>query len=293
MTPSELEQHGLTALMEGRTGAAEEALSQAAEGYLARGDAAAAMSVLANLAFLFREQGALPRALALAEQALALGVPPADAALALVSCASVLDRAVDVRARGVWMLAAQGFTGKQPLMQVVCLAHAVGASVAQAMPNALEAARALVAQLGPTAPPSLLAGVLGAIGESAGPASVPFLAQAVWLMTQDPSAFTGATQPHWAQLVEQLGPGSERALALCALGLGASLTRKAHPDFAGVSRGVKAVFEACARARGLDADAFAALVQAHAGALEELPAALATLVPDGQWLLGTRPAAEA
>ncbi|MBE2251934.1 MAG: hypothetical protein IAE78_20535 [Myxococcus sp.] len=288
MSAADTEAEGMKALMEGRAGDAVALLNRAADEFIAEQDDPGAVAVLANLAFLHRQQHELSRALELANQALAFGVAPADSAMALVNCAGVLDRALDRRARGVWMLAAQGFTGKQPLMQVVCLAHAIGAELAHQGPAAVSAARALLAQVNAGAPTPMLAGFVGAIGDSAGPAGLPFLAQAVGLMVSDPTAFTASTQPHWALLVERLGADHALAVPLCAFGLGAALARRGAPDFQAVSSGVRAVFEACARARGLDDAAFAALTQQHAASLEALPDALLALVTEGSWVLPRR-----
>lgn len=288
MSARATEDEGMTALMDGRPEDAVVLLARAADEYVAEQDDLGAMSVLANLAFLYRQHHQLPRALELTNRALAFSVPPADSAMALVNCAGVLDRALDRRARGVWMLAAQGFTGKQPLMQVFCLAHAIGAELSLGSSSGVTAARALLAQVSLGAPPAMMAGFVGAIGDSAGPHGVPFLAQAVWLMTSDPTAFTASTQAHWALLVERTGFAAPLSLPLCALGLGSALARKAEKDFAAVSSGVRAVFESCAKARGLDEATFASLVQENASALESLPEALRALVPNGQWVLPLR-----
>lgn len=275
----------MQALTEGRTREASELLSRAVVEYRGEGDLAQAMSVLGNLAFLSRQAGDLKRALELTEEALVLPVPPADAAMALMNCAGVLDTLRDRRARGVWMLAAQGFTGKQPMLQVFCLAHAIGAEVAQQSPNALTAARALLSQVAPGASSSMLAGFVGAIGESAGPAGAPLLAQAVWLLTSDLTAFSASTQPHWAMLVEQLGFDADLAVPLCVLGLGGTLARQGQKDFQALTAATKPVFEACAAARGLDLEAFSSLVQQQVASLDALPSALEALVPDGWWVL--------
>ena len=285
MSARATEDEGMSALMGGRTEDAVVLLARAADEYVAEGDELGAMSVLANLAFLYRQHHQVPRALELANRALAFAVAPSDSAMALVNCAGVLDRALDRRARGVWMLAAQGFTGKQPLMQVVCLAHAIGAELAQGSSTGVTAARALMAQVSRGAPAPMLAGFVGAIGDSAGPHGVAFLAQSVWLMANDATAFTASTQSHWALLVERTGFGEPLAVSLCAVGLGAALSRKNEQDFSAVSAGVRTVFASCAKARGLDDGAFAALVQANAGALEALPDALRALVPEGHWVL--------
>ncbi len=288
MSARATEDEGMTALMDGRVDDAIALLARAADEYVTEKDDLGAMSVLANLAFLHRQHHQLPRALELTNRALAFPVAPADSAMALVNCAGVLDHALDRRARGVWMLAAQGFTGKQPLMQVVCLAHAIGAELAQGSSSGITAARALLAQVSLGAPPAMVAGFVGAIGDSAGPHGVPFLAQAVWLMANDATAFTGSTQAHWALLVDRTGFGASLSLPLCVLGLGGALARKAEKDFAAVSSGVRAVFESCAKARGLDETTFASLVQENANTLESLPDALRALVPNGQWVLPLR-----
>lgn len=275
----------MQALTEGRAREAAELLSRAVSEYRSEGDLPGAMSVLGNLAFLSRQANDLERALQLTEEALALHVAPADAAMALMNCAGVLDRLRDRRARGVWMLAAQGFTGKQPMLQVFCLAHAIGAELAQQSPNGVSAARALLSQVAPGASPSMLAGFVGAIGDSAGPAGTPFLAQAVWLLASDPSAFNASTQPHWAMLVEQLGFDADLAVPLCVLALGGTLARQGQQDFQTLTAATKPVFEACAEARGLDLSAFSALVQQQVSSLDTLPAALEALVPASSWVL--------
>lgn len=308
MTPGETETEGLQALARGELARALERLSCAADGYRREADQAGLLAVLGNLAFLHRQRGALDEALALVDEALTLPVPPADVPMALVSCAGVLDAARDSRAKGVWMLAAHGFVGKKPLMQVVCLAHAVGADLARGAPQGLTAARALLAQVTPGAPPSLVAGFVGAIGESAGAEGLPFLAQAVWVAAVDAQAFTASLVEPWAALLELLGVEHPLSLPLCALALGAVLSRqderegtqrwraanghlpvepgRARPDSA-LSAGVRAAFDRQATARGLEGEAFAALVQQHVSSLATLPAALAALVPPSSWVLPT------
>lgn len=285
VTAAETETLGMQALTEGRAAEAIDLLVRAAREYLLARDDAGALSVLANLAFVHRQRGELARALELVNQALTLPAPPTEVPLALVNCAGVLDRAVDRRAKGVWMLAAQGFVGKQPLMQVACLAHAIGADLAHDAPGGLPAARALLAQVAPGAPASMVAGFVGAIGDSAGPKGLPFLAQAVWVLARDASAFTASNQPHWAALLEQVDATGPLIVPLCALGLGAVLGRQGEKDGAALSSGVNAVFDACARARGVDAQAFANLVKEGVASLGELPGLLAALVPAGAWVL--------
>lgn len=285
MSAIDTETAGMQALTEGRSRDALELLGRAVTEYRAENDLAGAMSVLGNLAFLSRQANDLKRALALTEEALSLHVPPAEGAMALMNCAGVLDRLRDRRARGVWMLAAQGFTGKQPMLQVFCLAHAIGAELAQQSPNAVSAARALLSQVGPGATPSMLAGFVGAIGESAGPAGVPFLAQSVWVLTSDLTAFNASTQPHWALLVEQLGFDADLAVPLCVLALGGTLARQGQKDFQTLTAATKPVFEACAEARKLDLEAFSSLVQQQVTSLDTLPAALEALVPESSWVL--------
>lgn len=287
MTPAETEAEGLKALTAGEPTRALDLLARAASAYRAENDQAGLLSVLGNLAFLHRQRGALDTALELVSEALALPVPPTEVPLALVNCAAVLDTANDARAKGVWMLAAHGFVGKKPLMQVVCLAHAIGADIARGAPQALTAARALLAQVTPGAPPSLVAGFVGAMGESAGPEGLPFFAQAMWLAAVDPKAFTASTVDHWASLLERLGADHALSLPLCALAFGAVLTRQGARDAEAMSARVRAAFERQAAARGLEGDAFAALVQQHVSSLDSLPTALVALVPEPRWVLPT------
>ena len=88
--------------------------------------------------------------------------------------------------------------------------------------------------------PSMLAGFVGAIGDSAGPAGVPFLAQSVWVLTSDITAFNASTQPHWAMLVEQLGFDANLAVPLCVLALGGTLARQGQKDFQTLTAATKA-----------------------------------------------------
>jgi hypothetical protein len=289
MGAAETETAGMQALGQGRVTEAVQLLERAVGEFRAAGDDAGALGVLGNLAFLSLQTNDLARARAFTDQALSLPVPPAQGALALVNCAGVLDRLGDKRARGIWMLAAQGFVGTQPLMQLVCLAHGIGAEVAQSSAAALTAARALLTQVGPGASPSLLAGLVGAMGESAGARGQPLLAQAVWLLAKEPAAFNGSTQPHWAALLEQLGYDSDLAVPCCVLALGALLARQGQRDVQALSAATKPVFDACAAARGLDETAFAALVQQSVPTLERLPDQLKALVSDEWWVL-PRPA---
>jgi hypothetical protein len=290
VTPAETEAEGLKALTQGQPVRALELLALAASGYRSADDQPGLLSVLGNLAFLHRQRGDLPQALAHVAEALALPVPPTEVPMALVSCAGVLDAASDGRAKGVWMLAAQGFVGKKPLMQVVCLAHAIGADLARNAPQALTAARALLAQVTPGAPPSLVAGFVAAMGESAGAEAVHFFTQALWVASLDTGAFTATTVDAWAALLDLLGAEHPLVLPLCALALGAVLTRQGERDFAALSAGVRAGFDRQAAARGLDGAAFAALVQLHVASLDALPESLAALVPEDRWVL-PRPAA--
>ncbi|MBL8921470.1 MAG: hypothetical protein JNJ54_21600 [Myxococcaceae bacterium] len=288
-TPAETETEGMQALTRGEAANALELLSSAADGYRREGDQAGLLSVLGNLAFLHRQRGDLEQALVRVAEALGLPVPPAEVPMALVNCAAVLDAVGDARAKGVWMLAAQGFVGKKPLMQVVCLAHAIGADIARDAPQGLTAARALLAQVTPGAPPSLVAGYVAAIGESAGAGALHFFAQALWVASVDAGAFTATTVDAWAALLDLLGAEHPLVLPLCALALGVVMTRQGERDFAAVAAGVRAAFDRQATTRGLDAAAFAALVQQHVASLDALPASLAALVPEPRWVL-PRPA---
>lgn len=279
------EDRGVRALTEGRIDEGVAALRVAAAAWLAAGDEAAALDVLGNLALVLCQRGQLGQALELAERALRLPVPPARSALALINVATVLDAAVDARARGVWMLAAHGLVKTRPVLQVVCLAHAIGAELAQGAGTAMVAGRVLLSRLGPETPTSLLASLVGAMGESAGPRGQPLRLQAVWLLATDPAGFHASHQPHWQAVVESSGLDSALAVDLCALGLAATLARQGAEDAAVLTAGVKLVFDQVAAARALDAAALAALVQSRSDALGALADQLRALVPGDAWVL--------
>lgn len=159
--------------------------------------------LLSSAAFLSRQLGDLTTAVELVTRALRYDGPLPANDMALASFAGVLDRAQDRRAASLWRVAAESFDDTLPLMRLVCQAHAIGADLARGVPVALPNARAFFAQLGPSTLPSHWAGYLGAVGDSANAAGLPFLAQAAWVMARESSAWNESNAPFWWLLIER------------------------------------------------------------------------------------------
>ena len=131
--------------------------------------------------------------------------------------------------------------------------------------------------------PSLLAGIVGSVGDSAGPMGTPFWAQVGLLMCRHTAAYSPSNQPHWATLIAHAGPSSPTALALCKLGAGLC---GMQPDLkADLLPGLSAAFDRCAAARGQSVAQFQAAMTASEDALTALAPTLFRWVPDGHWLI--------
>lgn len=281
--PRAVEAAANAAVQSGNVGEGVTGLLRAAELYIAAQQPAEARRLYSSVAFMMRQLGVLEGAVEVVNGALALPGAPEEDDWAMASFAGVLDRAIDPRASALWRRAADTFARTNPLMHLNCLAHAAGADLAHDEPNALGLAHATMRRLTPDTPPSFVAGIIGAIGDSAGERGVPFLAQAVWLMVYQPDAYNTSTQPFWIQLIERSGFASELALALCALGLGCTVSQPAlEQQLMPVVLGVTAE---CAKARGVAMEAMVEDVKRSVSLVGSLGATLERLVPRDHWLL--------
>ncbi len=243
--------------------------------------------VLNNLGFARRLLGQPQAAFEAYDEAVALlgpETPPQERGLALMGCAGALDLLRDPRAGSAWVGAAKAFAA-QPLMALVCRAHAAGAFFAQGKEEALQAARQVVAALGRNGTPELVAGLIGAVGDSAGAAGVPFLAQAVWLMLQHPEACNASNAPYLVRFGERVGFADPLCVSVCALGLIRAGQRLDTPEHSGVQGHAFDLVRALAAARGVSPDAMLEEVGRAGPALDSLGEKLRSLVPPRLWLM--------
>lgn len=284
-TARELEEAGVDAL---RRQALQEAfglLLQAADQHLAEGRPGEARRIVGNVIGLFRGGGRPEQALSLVEHVLELPAEPAND-FALVSCASLLDLVGDPRAEELWLRAGRTFLASMPLMDLNCRAHAAGAAIAQSQSDGLARARAVVAE----APqPALQVGLVGAVGDSAGKAGVPFLAQAVWLMLRDTSTYNSSNAPFLRRLIDRLPP--EAPLVASLLGFGLFATYSQPERTAELKPALDEAVTAVAKARNVTLDAMVAAVKAADPRI--LRAGVELLVPRESWLVSKAPLARA
>src|SRR5262249_5687105 len=176
----------------------------------------------------------------------------------------------------------------QPLLSLVCHAHAAGAAFAGGIEGALPGARRVVAALGPQGTPALVTGLIGAVGDSAGDAGVPFLAQAVWLMLRHPDACNPSTAPYLPRLGARVGLADPLCVPVCALGLIRAGELRGKPDYDGVMAHAADLLRGVAAARGVSPDAVLDEIGRAALAVQALDASLRALVPAGLWLVPDR-----
>jgi hypothetical protein len=222
----------MKALERGATLAAADAFEEAARAFHAECAPERAHTALANLGAMRRQLGDLRGALQALDDAshhLAGAEDAQKRGFLLFHRAALLDRLNDPAAGEAWVEARKSFVA-EPVMAGVCEAHTAGATLATNPAKGLRAARAVLERLRATATPALLAGLLGAVGESAGDAGVPFLAQAVLVMRRHRDAFNLANAPFLVLLAERLGLASLLCAPLCALGMILTARRRGAPD---------------------------------------------------------------
>ncbi|MFT3772599.1 MAG: tetratricopeptide repeat protein [Minicystis sp.] len=260
---------------------------KAARAFRAEGAPDRARAVLGNLGFARKLLGQHRAALEAYEEAIALLTPKTplqEQGMVLMGCAGVLDLLGDRRAGGTWMGAAKAFAA-QPLMVLVCQAHAAGAFFALGEEVALQSARQVVAALGPSGTPALVAGLIGAAGDSAGAAGVPFLAQAVWLMLRDPEACNPSNAPYLLRFGERVGFADPICVPVCALGLIRAEQRRGTPEHGGVKGHAVDLLHAVAAARGKSPEAMLEDIGRAGPALDALGEKLLALAPPRLWLV--------
>ncbi len=276
-------QQAMAAMARGELPAAAQHFEAAAGSFLAEGKRGAAMASLSNLAFVKKRLGDLAGALSAVDEALSL--LPADAddkerGPLLLTRAGVLDRLADPRAAETWRATAEAMRA-QPLLHVVCLAHAAGALMATDPDEARKQALAAVRLLGGEAPLSMLVGVIGAVGDSAPrQLGVPFLAQAVLLMFAHPETCNASNAPFFEMLAERAGCAEPIVELLLVLGLLLSNAVKGQPDHQTVAAYVARVLHAAAAARSISIEEMAK--RCH----ESRPAELGELIAKVEQLVG-------
>jgi tetratricopeptide (TPR) repeat protein len=278
----QLSEMAMAAAQRGQLAEAAQGFDRSARAHLAARQTGAAFAALSNLAMILKLMGDLRGALAALNEALNLPAAPQERGIALMTRGSILDALNDPSAVTAWMEAAAQLP---TLAQAAfCRAHAAGAGLKHGAPTALTDARNAVAGAGQVSP-SLLVGLVGAVGESGGAAGVPMLAQAVLLMRRRIDAWNPSTAPFWNLLIERVGPGTPLALALCSFGLILTSMRSGQPDHPVLMSRIGAVLDRCARARGTDVDQLLSMIQASPGAFEEIEPALRSIIPPGSWLV--------
>lgn len=253
-------QQAMAAMGRGELPAAAQHFEAAARGFLAEGQRGSAMASLSNLAFVRKSLRDFTGALSAVEEALAL--LPADASdkergPLLLTRAGVLDRLNDPRAAETWRATAEALRA-QPLLHVVCLAHAAGALTATDPGAARQQALASIHLLGGEAPLSMLVGVIGAVGDSApGALGVPFLAQAVLLMFVHPETCNASNAPFFEMLAERAGYAQPIVETLLVLGLLIANAIKGQPDHQAMSGYVARVLHNAAGVRSISIEEMA------------------------------------
>jgi hypothetical protein len=286
--PERAIEQAMAAASRGELAVAAEHFEVAARGFVTAGKLGEAKAALSNLAFMRKGCGDFAGALAAIDEGVALFTAETsdrERAPLLLTRAGVLDRLADPAAVEAWNATAEAMRA-QPLMNVVCLAHAAGALMpidrAEARRRALEAIRLL----GGEAPLPFLVGLIGAVGDSApGATGIPFLAQASWLMFSHPETCTPSNAPFLEMLAERLGYEQPAAEALGLIGLMLASTKKDTPDHRPVMSHVARILHGGAAARSISVDAMAELCQ-RGGAREpgELAAVLEALIGE-DWLI--------
>lgn len=278
----------MTAASRGELEVAAQHFEAAARSFVAAAKRGEAKAALSNLAFMRKGLGQFRGALAAIDEGLALCTAETadkERAPLLLTRAGVLDRLADPAAVEAWNATAEAMR-EQPLMKVVCLAHAAGALMPIRRDEARKHALDAIRLLGGAAPLPFLVGVIGAVGDSApGAAGIPFLAQATCLMFAHPETCTPSNAPFLEMLAERIGYGEPIAETLCLIGMVLASTRRDTPDHRPVMSHVARILHGGAAARSISVEVMAARCQASAPKEPgELVTALERLIGD-EWLV--------
>lgn len=271
----------MAAAQRGELAAAAALFAEAAAGFAAADKRGHAMAALSNLAFMRKGLGQLDEALAAIDEGLALAPAEADEASRaplLLTRAGILDRLGDrladrlddhlgdARAIAAWDATAQAMRG-QPLLALVCKAHAAGARMASQPEAGRKLALEAIRELGGEAPLPFLVGVIGAVGDSApGAWGIPYLAQATLLMFAHPETCTASNAPFLEMLAQRVGYGAPEAETMCLIGLLLSNVlsdvTKGSAEHTAILSSVARLLQGAGAARGLSAEEMAAKCQA-------------------------------
>lgn len=244
-----------------------------------------AMQAMAQLASLARMRGDTASARALIDTARELASfvgSPEERAMLLVQRAQILDEAGDPSTAAAWIEAASQVP---PPMQLIYRGHAAGASIRARAADGQHQAAALVAQLGANPDPALLGGLLGAIGRSAGPHDVGYLAQAAWVMWHIPGAYVAPNLISLALLVERVGPATELGLRVATLATFRTFMVQPPSDDPAVIRQTQALIERVGAARNLAMQGVLDLIARDDNAVAAIDAALQSLASQAPWLV--------
>lgn len=244
-----------------------------------------AMQAMAQLANLARMRGDTANARSLIDTARELASivgRPEERAMLLVQRAQILDEAGDPHTADAWIEAASQVP---PPMQLIYRGHAAGASIRARAANGQHHAAALVAQLGANPDPALLAGVLGAIGRSAGPHDVGYLAQAAWVMWHIPGAYVAPNLISLALLVERVGPATELGLRVATLATFRTFMVQPPSNDPEVIRQTQALIERVGSARNLAMQGVLELIARDDHAVAAIDVALQSLASQAPWLV--------
>jgi hypothetical protein len=142
-----------------------------------------------------------------------------------------------------------------------------------------------IAGLGSRATPALVVGLLGAFGDSAGGAGIPFLAQATLLMRLHKDAFNETNAHVLVLLAERLGLSHPLCAPLCALGLILMHGHRGMPDHTTLAAAIQDLVERCAATRSIPVAALMDEIEADIDPVGRLVASLRALVPPDLWLI--------
>lgn len=246
----------------------------AARRHVAAHELLAAANAYANAARLALRAGDGSSALHAADAGLQLHVAGVARSDLLIVRARALDCLDDPHAAFAWSDAGLGTQDAE--LAELCFAHSTGAMIKHGI-AALDTARILVTS---TQHPGAAheAALLGALGESAGRAGVPFLIQAVTVMHRQ-GALTPETIVYWEALLALVG--DDLSLGLCALGVA---LLAGSPKREALHARVLAAIERCAAARAITLEALLTDAVAFAHAHDVL-AELRQLAGPEHWLL--------
>jgi hypothetical protein len=217
----QLHEQALEATARGELSLAASTLEAATRVLLDEGDRVGACFSLTSLAQVLKVLGDPRAALSASDRAGALLTPDMGReplGLYLIQRGAILDLLGDApEALRMYERATTIFgASTQPLMALKCAAHAAGAMIAAGDgAGGHAAAGRAIEQAGPGA--ALIVSLLGAVGESAGSAGLPYLAQAALVVCSRPETFNSSNAPYIVLLADRLGHPHPLSAALCGL----------------------------------------------------------------------------